>query len=277
MRSMQSLDLNKLLIILHNILTYAQKEHLQCFSVGFAGGGEPLLDWQILESALSAIAKQDTQKQLTFYIITNGILLNERLLESYKKLKPFVKLVISLDGDEITHDTFRLDKQGKGTFKRIMANIALYEELFGAKPDINVSVSRLSLERKAFILDFLLENNFINITFTRLFHCSDKSLEISHNDFLEFVEFFNTQHFVIRNLTAKAQNKCDCIMYGYTCGVGYNNIFYCNDKVYPCMRYVEGDKYIGHYDDTLPTIINNMKPLQKPLSLLQGVCHYEKY
>lgn len=277
MTNIESLNTQKLDKILTNILTYTQDNGLSRFIIGFAGGGEPLLDWQTLESSLNKIRKQDKNNQLFFYIITNGILINEKFLLSYKKLHNCVNLVISLDGDETTHNALRIDKLHKTTHKRIMQNIALYQKILHKMPSINMSVSKLSLERRNYILDFLLQHKFSDITFTRLFHCDNKNLEITHKAFLEFIDFFTSYKFNIRNIIAKEQNKCDCIMYGHTCGVGYNNIFYCNDKVYPCMRFVEDDRSIGKYDDLLPNIIQNMQILKQPLDKLIGVCHYEKY
>lgn len=277
MTGIESLNTQKLDRILTNILTYTQDNGLSGFTIGFAGGGEPLLDWQILESSLNKIRKQDKNNQLFFYIITNGILINEKFLLSYKKLHNCVKLVVSLDGDETTHDTLRIDKLHNATHKRIMQNIALYQKILHKMPSLNLSISKLSLERKEYILEFLLQYNFTDITFTRLFHCNEKTLEITQKEFLEFIDFFSTYKFNIRNITAKEQNKCDCIMYGHTCGVGYNNIFFCNDKVYPCMRFVENGRSIGKYDDSLSSVIQNMQILKQPLDKLMGVCHYEKY
>ncbi len=276
MPNIKSLDNEKLLAILHNILDFTQAKNLPLFTIGFAGGGEPLLDWEILKNTLHLIRKKDINKQLSFYIITNGILLNKKFLTEYKDFFSFVKLVISLDGDKDTHDTFRIDKDKKGTHTHIMKNINLYNTCFHEMPAINLSISKKSLTQKENILNFLLSNNFKEITFTRLFHCDDKALEITHTEFLEFISFFEPHPFNIRNTIARKEGKCDCIMYGHKCGVGYNNIFYFNDKVYPCMRYVEDDfNSIGNYSDSLFDIVNNMQRLQKPIS--EGECHYEKY
>lgn len=277
MADIRALNTQKLDIILHNILTYAQNENIARFTIGFAGGGEPLLDWNMLETALKTVIAKDQNHQLSFYIITNGMLINERFLLAYKDLYNSVKLVVSVDGDKITHDTLRVDKNHKGTHDRIMQNIALFQNMFHKVPGINLSISRLSLDRRKHILDFLLQYNFTDITFTRLFHCNDKMLEITQKEFLEFIDFFASYQFNIRNIAAKDQEKCDCIMYGHICGVGYNNIFYCNDKAYPCMRFVENNKSIGNYNDSLSSIIQNMQSLRQPLEKLIGVCHYDKY
>lgn len=85
---------------------------------------------------------------------------------------------------------------------------------------------------------------------------------------------FFEPHFKIRNIEAIESKKIDCIMYGNQCGVGLNNIFYFGDKVFPCMRFVENDKYsLGGYCDSLFAIEKTMQKLIKPV----GECYYEEY
>lgn len=78
MHAIKELDSKKLITILTNILSYTKNENLPYFTIGFAGGGEPLLSWQILQNALSFIHKQDTEHKLLFYVISNGLLINEK-------------------------------------------------------------------------------------------------------------------------------------------------------------------------------------------------------
>lgn len=275
MVGVKAMSSHKLHTILSNILCFAREQNSP-FTIGFAGGGEPLLDWSMLRQNIESIHKSDTQSLLSFYIITNGILINKTFLEEYKSLYPYAKLVLSLDGDAITHNTFRLQKNKSGTHAHIMSNIALYKTYFHTMPAINISVSKLSLERKNEILSFLHDSKFCELSFTRLFHCEDRALEISHKEFLGFIESFVSDSFIIRNLTAKEQKKCDCAMYGYMCGVGHNNIFYFNDMVFPCMRFVEDSKAcIGLYDSSLSDISRTMQNLQKPIK--EGECYYELY
>lgn len=264
----------ELCVILENILEYANAYKIQRFSIGFAGGGEPLLAWDILKQGVWAIHQKDTSKRLRFYIITNGILLDSHFLKTYKNLATFVNLVVSLDGDAKTHNTNRIYKHHKGTHENIMQNIGIYKSLFGKMPDINLCVSRLSLQRKQEILHFLLDNGFDNLTFTRLFHCKDTTQEISQKEFMDFVYFFSQYPFIIRNIEAIRQNKKDCIMYGNTCGVGFNNVFYFDKKVYPCMRFTGDSKNIlGDYDSSLLSLEQSMQKLQRPCE----ACYYEEY
>lgn len=66
----QGFSKKELSIILGNILYYADKNQIPKFTIGFAGGGEPLLSWNIISSALDDIYDKDDNKRLYFYIIT---------------------------------------------------------------------------------------------------------------------------------------------------------------------------------------------------------------
>ncbi|OBV29413.1 radical SAM protein [Helicobacter sp. CLO-3] len=278
MPHIQALNDKKLYKILKNILCYTQENKLTKFTIGFAGGGEPLLDWNMLSSVLDSIKKEDSRGALFFYLITNGILLN-KILAEYKKHSQYLRIVVSLDGDEKTHNTNRIYKNKQGTHSIIMQNINHYKELFSAMPAVNMSIGRNSLKNKQRILDFLCENGFKELAFTRLFHCENKQEEITQSEFMEFVQFFGNFDFVIRNLESIKSNKIDCIMYGNKCGVGYNNIFYFDDKIYPCMRFVDevaDKKYIlGDYDLDLKSINKNMQKLIR-LDFSCKECYYEK-
>lgn len=160
MNSIFSLNYEKLFCLLRNILEYSYLKNLSKFTVGFAGGGEPLLDWDFLGEALREIHTKDVENKLAFYLITNGTLMNKKFLESYRELYSYLKLVISLDGDRQTHDFYRIDKHNKGTHQLIMQNIAFYYEIFSQMPPINLSVSKNSLANKTNILDFLSKSGF---------------------------------------------------------------------------------------------------------------------
>lgn len=280
MSHIKELDSKKILRILQNIYDYCLYKNIKRFSVGFAGGGEPLLNYKDIFYAIKEIAKIDSNKILNFYIITNAVLLNDRILNEYKDLKPILNLVVSLDGDNLTHNENRIFKNKSATFDIIMQNLKIYKNLFNEMPPINMVVSKISLINKEKILNFLQQNDFKNLTFTRLFHCDNKSLEISHNEFIEYLQYFSKFNFNIRNIDSINANKCDCIMYGNTCGVGINNIFYFNDKVYPCMRFSEDSKWaISDYNDSLFNIESKMQNLYKPHinTTQKSECYYEKY
>jgi len=82
-------------------------------------GGEPFLNWELIEYIFSESDQIALLKgvKLVKYIITNGTLIDE---EKAKWLSDNnVKVQVSIDGDETTHDRFRKFKNGDPTFKII--------------------------------------------------------------------------------------------------------------------------------------------------------------
>jgi len=86
-------------------------------------GGEPLMEFDRIRSIIDYWEKQYTgTKKVVFGIVTNGTLLNQRVLE-YCRLKQ-IKMLISLDGTKESHDAERRYKNGKGTYDLITDHLA---------------------------------------------------------------------------------------------------------------------------------------------------------
>lgn len=87
-------------------------------------GGEPLLEAKSLIH-LTELAK-NIRDDLTIVVSTNGTLLNEDLVRCFKDLD--IRLLISLDGFENTHNTHRYFHNGKGTFNQVMKGIEIVKK-----------------------------------------------------------------------------------------------------------------------------------------------------
>lgn len=100
-----------------------EKVH-QRLNIGFYGG-EPLLNMDFVkEVILYAKRLKDIGKTITHNMTTNAMLL-DRHMDFLAENK--VRLLISLDGDEYGH-SYRLDKAGNNSFKRVMRNVRLLKE-----------------------------------------------------------------------------------------------------------------------------------------------------
>ncbi len=87
-------------------------------------GGEPLLNIKAIKflSQLLFLAASQRNVAVESSIITNGVLLNEDLID---ELMPWgLKSVrVTLDGDKSAHDSKRCFKDGRGTFDSILKNL----------------------------------------------------------------------------------------------------------------------------------------------------------
>ena len=89
-------------------------------------GGEPLTNFDFIESLCPQLAQLAEARNCLFThsIITNGYLLKGELVERMRKLPRLSYIPITLDGGRKSHDQRRVLLSGKGTYERILDNIA---------------------------------------------------------------------------------------------------------------------------------------------------------
>ncbi|MFZ7120868.1 MAG: thioether cross-link-forming SCIFF peptide maturase [Eubacteriaceae bacterium] len=83
-------------------------------------GGEPLMNFDVVKAAVAHGKELENKLEKKFYftITTNGTLLDEEKNDFINEYMDNV--VISIDGRREVHDSIRYDKQGKGTYDRIV-------------------------------------------------------------------------------------------------------------------------------------------------------------
>jgi uncharacterized protein len=102
-------------------------------------GGEPLLNYSVLKQCMEQVTlfnSQSTTLKLTQAITTNGTLITPEVVEDLKNNGCYV--AVSMDGLQAEHDSFRLMKNGGGTFSRVIQSIRL---LVAAKVGLEIIVT----------------------------------------------------------------------------------------------------------------------------------------
>jgi uncharacterized protein len=101
-------------------LNYKPKQHKP--QIGFFGG-EPLVNWPLIpyvvDTARAILGPQGTDPR--FSMTTNAILVNHERAEYLAKQN--FSFIVSLDGPAILHDELRVDKQGVGTYDRVIQGV----------------------------------------------------------------------------------------------------------------------------------------------------------
>lgn len=92
-------------------------------TVGFLGG-EPLVNRQLVHSVVAHASRRGAEMGLDvrFSITTNGTLLTEVDIDLICAHR--FAVTVSIDGDAQAHDLWRTDKNGQGTFARVIERIA---------------------------------------------------------------------------------------------------------------------------------------------------------
>lgn len=96
------------------------------FTIGLFGG-EPFLEYQLIETLLRRINESYPDYQFTYSITTNGTVINERILKVLKKYN--TSLIVSLDGPKQIANTNRPNKNPhQDTFEMVMRTSQILKE-----------------------------------------------------------------------------------------------------------------------------------------------------
>lgn len=116
-------------------------------------GGEPLLAFDKIKSLNQKISALG--KEYSSYIVTNGYLLSDEVIESLDELKTN-RIQITLDGSKKTHDSRRHLIGGGPTYDRIVANIdRLLQSSWEGILNIRVNVDGTNQEEFADVHQFI--------------------------------------------------------------------------------------------------------------------------
>ena len=83
-------------------------------------GGEPLMNWEVVKQlvAYGRSLEEEHHKKFRFTITTNGVLLNDEILEFVNK--EMGNMVLSIDGRKEVHDRMRPHRGGQGSYDEIV-------------------------------------------------------------------------------------------------------------------------------------------------------------
>ncbi len=88
-------------------------------------GGEPLRCFQLIQNCVRYAQELGAGSQIDFHLDTNGTLLTEETIQFL--IENQFSLQISLDGPKEIHDRYRVFKNNKGSFDRIVHNLEKIE------------------------------------------------------------------------------------------------------------------------------------------------------
>ncbi len=82
-------------------------------------GGEPTLNFPLLQKVTEYAEERVAQKgkKVHFNMTSNGILFTDEMIEYFSNHN--IKVLLSIDGLQSSHDKFRIDLRGKGSFDRV--------------------------------------------------------------------------------------------------------------------------------------------------------------
>lgn len=100
-------------------------------------GGEPLMNWQVVKDlvAYGRSLEEPNHKKFRFTITTNGVLLNDEVMEFVNK--EMDNVVLSIDGRKEVHDNMRPFRGGQGSYDLIVPK---FQKLAESRQQMNYYV-----------------------------------------------------------------------------------------------------------------------------------------
>lgn len=94
-------------------------------------GGEPLLNWQVVKDLVKYGREQEKlhDKKFRFTLTTNGVLLNDEVMEFCNR--EMANVVLSIDGRKEVHDRMRPFRGGKGSYELILPKFQKFADSRG--------------------------------------------------------------------------------------------------------------------------------------------------
>lgn len=118
-------------------------------------GGEPLMNWDVVKQLVAYGRSQEAvhNKKFRFTLTTNGVLLNDEIMEFCNR--EMSNVVLSLDGRQAVNDKMRPFRNGKGSYELIVPKFQKFAELRGEKDYfVRGTFTRNNLDFAADVLHF---------------------------------------------------------------------------------------------------------------------------
>jgi uncharacterized protein len=92
-------------------------------------GGEPTLNFSAIRNVTEYTEEKASflGKSISFNMTSNGVLFTESIVDYFVKYK--IMVLLSVDGLEPTHNRYRVDKRGRGTFEKVMKGLLLLKRV----------------------------------------------------------------------------------------------------------------------------------------------------
>lgn len=96
-------------------------------------GGEPLLNWQVVKDLVRYGREQEKKfdKNFRFTLTTNGVLLNDEIMEFCNR--EMANVVLSMDGRKEIHDYMRPFRNGSGSYDTVVPKFQEFAEKRGER------------------------------------------------------------------------------------------------------------------------------------------------
>lgn len=212
-------------------------------------GGEPLLEKENIFKIVDYIEKIEAHagnKRLSISLTTNGTLITEEVL---KRTKGKINFLLSIDGNEETHDASRKYKDGRGSFNKIISKIGLlkqYQPWLGARMTILPDTVQHLFKNVTYLYSLGISQFLMGLAMDS--EWNNKVLETYEEQLHKVSKFYLSEKKSGRpirmNLFEENEKGINCHEHEWGCGAGRNTISVNTDgDIYPCSKFLGYEEF----------------------------------
>ena len=225
-------------------------------------GGEPLMNWEVVKGIVKYGRSKEEQynKRFRFTLTTNGVLLNDEIMEYCNK--EMSNVVLSLDGRKEVNDAMRPFRNGKGSYDLIVPKFQKFADSRNQdKYYVRGTFTRHNLDFSKDVLHFA-DLGFKQLSVEPVVAMSEEEYAIRESDLPQILEQYDklAVEYVNRKKVGKGFNffhfmidleQGPCVakrLAGCGSGTEYLAVTPWGD-LYPCHQFVgEEDFLLGNVD-----------------------------
>lgn len=228
-------------------------------------GGEPLLAYKKIIQIAELLNANLSNVVIKYYITTNGTVLNDEILTFLTQKK--VDVSVSIDGNQNIHDRYRVDKQNRGTYKKVISTIKTLQ-----KNNVKVKARMTITPDSAFTfyedVVKLFEQNITVINPVCDFTCEWKSTQIDAlkvayrrlaDWYIKMVGQVQLTCFDGRLYSLLTRKKLFC-----NAGIGLHYVISTSGEIYPC----------NYVTDNPDFLIGNLRKIKEPSEVREMYLEY---
>lgn len=225
-------------------------------------GGEPLMNWNVVKQLVEygRSKEKEFNKNFRFTMTTNGVLLNDEIMEFCNK--EMSNVVMSLDGRKEVNDRMRPFRGGKGSYDLIVPKFQKFAKLRGDKDYyIRGTFTRYNLDFSKDVLEFA-DLGFESMSIEPVVAQPEEDYAIRQEDLPQIMEEYDNlaKEYIKRHKEGRGfnffhfnidLNQGPCVakrLSGCGSGTEYLAVTPWGD-LYPCHQFVGEEKFLlGNVD-----------------------------
>lgn len=212
-------------------------------------GGEPLMAKKTIKKVVEYISKLESKskaKKYSISITTNGTLLDEDFL---RHTRDKINFLLSIDGDQQTHDVYRKYQNGRGTFNTVVSKIKLlkkYQPWLGAR--MTVLPDTITQLYHNIVSLYNLGINQILLGPAMDVEWNEKAMRAYEGQLRRVGQFYlkkkQKKEPFRMTLFENNNNGIECHEHQWGCGAGRNTISVnTNGDIYPCSKFLGYEEF----------------------------------